>query len=121
MDRLAAVFLVALLLLPGCTLVSMFEQEEVDALCRERRDAAECHAALQVVRATHAFAFELERHTVRVDPVVCNATGCTTALHVIPPADECLPVWYFGASRTPTGPWQADASLHGDPACAFED
>jgi hypothetical protein len=119
-ERLAAALLLTVLLVPGCTLLSMLDPE-ADPLCRDRRDAAECSAALEAIRQAHAFAFELERHTLRVDAVKCDVTGCTTALHVIPPADECLPVWYFGAHRTLTGPWQADASLHGDPACPFED
>jgi hypothetical protein len=116
MDRLTAALLMIILTVPGCNPLSLLV-DDLDPPCQGRPDAPECQAALQAVRIQYAFAFELERHAVRVDPVECDQEGCSTLVHVIPPPDECLPMWSFMASRSLAGPWQPGASLHGDPDC----
>lgn len=99
----------------GCAAVDLLPT--IDPPCRDRADAADCQAALEVAMPELG---TVDGFEITVEPITCAADACTTWVNAVPPDDECLPLGGVELSRPVGGAWTVASLTHGDPPCAFE-
>lgn len=106
-------------ILAGCDLGSLVPGT-IEPPCQGHVEPTDCQAALDAAEGD--LGADPELYEIRVEPISCDGTSCTTTVLSMPrDATACLPLGNVELARDRAGgDWTVVGLSHGDPPCAFE-